>query len=76
MKNTLRIFHRKDVISPCFNCTERHVGCHSDCEKYQAWSSNNYEQWHKARNAYIPERRLNEFVIQNIQKTKKQRRLR
>lgn len=21
----------------CYHCTERHVGCHSDCERYLAW---------------------------------------
>ena len=21
----------------CFNCQERHVGCHSTCERYAAW---------------------------------------
>lgn len=19
---------------PCLNCTERHIGCHADCERY------------------------------------------
>ena len=23
--------------APCFNCTERHVGCHAECDKYQAY---------------------------------------
>lgn len=23
--------------SPCFKCTERHGGCHSECEKYKAY---------------------------------------
>ena len=22
---------------PCYNCPERRVGCHSGCERYQAW---------------------------------------
>lgn len=21
----------------CFNCTERHIGCHSECEKYKEY---------------------------------------
>lgn len=21
----------------CFNCQERHVGCHSTCERYATW---------------------------------------
>lgn len=24
--------------SPCYGCEDRHVGCHAECEKYQAWA--------------------------------------
>lgn len=24
-------------MNGCFGCTERHMGCHSDCEKYKGW---------------------------------------
>lgn len=23
------------MIYPCYNCTERSLGCHTNCEKYQ-----------------------------------------
>lgn len=23
--------------APCYKCEERHRGCHSECEQYQAW---------------------------------------
>lgn len=33
--------------SPCKNCKERQVGCHSHCEKYKQWSKAHLEE--KAR---------------------------
>ena len=24
--------------SPCFNCEDRHPGCHADCQMYAEWS--------------------------------------
>ena len=26
--------NRDNTFSPCKDCEERHVGCHSECEKY------------------------------------------
>ena len=28
----------------CFNCTERHIGCHGTCEKYKQWKEEYLEQ--------------------------------
>ena len=25
------------VNGPCFNCPDRHIGCHGKCERYAAW---------------------------------------
>lgn len=25
--------------SPCYNCTKRHLGCHSDCAEYKVYQS-------------------------------------
>ena len=27
-----------DKSNPCFECTERVLGCHSGCEKYKTWT--------------------------------------
>ena len=29
--------------SPCFECTERHMGCHSECEKYKQFRAEREE---------------------------------
>lgn len=27
------------IDAPCADCQKRYVGCHSDCENYKAWKS-------------------------------------
>ena len=27
----------KRTVSPCFNCKDRHAGCHAECERYAEW---------------------------------------
>lgn len=29
------------INSPCYECAERSLGCHADCEKYIAWAAQN-----------------------------------
>lgn len=26
-------------VAPCKNCTERHLACHDECEKYKEWKA-------------------------------------
>lgn len=28
---------KRDSVSPCKDCLDRYLGCHSDCEKYITW---------------------------------------
>ena len=30
-------------VGPCKDCEERHLGCHSDCERYKAYR----EEWER-----------------------------
>lgn len=30
--------------NPCKDCPDRHIGCHSDCERYLAWRKV-YDEW-------------------------------
>ena len=32
------------MTAPCKDCRERHHGCHSECEKYLAFSKENEER--------------------------------
>ena len=36
--------------NPCFKCTERHMGCHSDCKKYLLWRDSYVEMQKNNKN--------------------------
>lgn len=59
------------VQSPCKNCEDRMVGCHSTCEKYKA-----FQQENDANNKIIRENRKKEndivsFRVEAIRKYNK-----
>ena len=35
--------------NPCKDCPDRHLGCHSKCERYKAWKKEREELKEKAR---------------------------
>lgn len=43
------------IKAPCYNCTDRHAGCHAECEKYLAWSEERkqatYDRWSRESQA-------------------------
>jgi hypothetical protein len=55
----------------CKNCEERHVGCHSDCEKYKKEREQHLAEKH---NLYVEKKKVknvSEATIQGIQRMKK-----
>lgn len=42
-------------LSPCFECEERFLGCHSKCERYSTWGAEN-ERIREARSKYLQSR--------------------
>lgn len=42
--------------TPCQNCTERHPGCHGECERYKEMKQER-EELHKARDDYFEDKR-------------------
>lgn len=30
--------------NPCYQCQDRHVGCHSSCERYTSWKTEHEQQ--------------------------------
>jgi hypothetical protein len=41
------------VVSPCYKCSDRSVGCHAECEKYKKYRTEVeaiQEQYHNAHN--------------------------
>lgn len=47
------------MINPCKDCTDRHIGCHSECDKYKYWKARleevkkAKEEQHKKDEAYF-----------------------
>lgn len=42
--------------NPCFNCPDRHVGCHGKCERYQNWNTEhikNREEYREKKAAFM-----------------------
>ena len=35
---------RKKKPSPCKDCTERHLGCHSECSLYSSWKDDYFDK--------------------------------
>lgn len=57
------------IVNPCKDCTERYVGCHSECEKYAEYRSQIEE-----KNRLIHEGRQ-ELYGADVYEKKKSRRL-
>lgn len=45
----------------CKDCTERYVGCHSECEKYQAYLDELYDMREKIRKGKMDEREFKSY---------------
>lgn len=61
--------------NPCFNCSERKVGCHAQCERYQAKRSD-----HEKRKAALREKNALDAIVYQMnsdsaKKRKKKRNL-
>lgn len=58
-------------VGSCYGCTERHVGCHSDCEKYKKA----LEEYKRKKDAFkVIERAqkdIDGYTKSNIEKCKK-----
>lgn len=39
-----------NVISPCKDCPDRHVGCHGTCKRYKEWDTANRERRERRQN--------------------------
>lgn len=62
------------ITAPCKDCAERHIGCHSSCEKYQAFHKENTERLEAQRIAKILE--YDDAFIKRMQKLRDKRRRR
>lgn len=56
---------------PCKDCTDRHVGCHSECPKYIAAKEDNDEKKERIREAKARENIIWGFKKKTIAATKR-----
>lgn len=62
---------KTNTSNPCYNCSDREVGCHSRCEKYQTAHAE-----HEARKAAIREKATLDTIVysMNVEASKKRKR--
>lgn len=46
------------VVVPCMNCSDRHINCHSTCEKY-----NDYKEDKEVENKAIRKSKVDEGLV-------------
>lgn len=61
--------HRRST-PPCKGCEERVVGCHSVCEKYKDWKTDELKRMEYANNVYVTEKVANDYVVKKIRSMK------
>ncbi len=52
MKTTPTPPYTPRPVAPCYQCPDRHVGCHSKCERYKAYAAEVSADREKAAAAY------------------------
>jgi len=62
------------INSPCKNCTERHMGCHAECEKYrkareETDAAREKERLHRETEAYFAD-----YAKETLRRMKNRRR--
>ena len=66
--------YRNSVHSPCKDCSDRHIGCHAECDKYKAFKkalNNEHRKEYKQHNA---ENRATRHEVDSKERTLKRQR--
>ena len=69
------VFSRhKRTDSPCYGggkgCDKRVVGCHSTCEKWKEWKTDELKRMEYANDLYVTEKLANDYVVKKIRSMK------
>ena len=67
---TKSLYYRKPS-SPCKGCSDRIVGCHSECKEYCEWVKIEESIMNKIQNAKLDESMKNEVDIKGTKRRKK-----
>ena len=61
----------KEQNNPCYQCPDRHVGCHSECEKYQTWNAAHIELNRQKRSAQELENMYRGYCVETTQRNRR-----
>ena len=61
------------AVYACMGCTERHVGCHSTCEKYRQQSTEQREISQKIRSEKAKDEQYRGYVSETAKRNNKRR---
>lgn len=59
---------------PCIDCPDRHVGCHADCKREQAWLETEQARLDGIYAAKAGDKLVDEFRGDMVYKTKRRKR--
>ena len=60
--------------NPCFNCPDRHVGCHIDCDRRREWLDEHLERKRDIDRKRAAEGMLTSYQMNEQAKSKQHRR--
>ena len=63
----------KEKNNHCFNCPDRHAGCHGKCEKYQTWNAEHIERNRQERTAKERENMMWAYYVETCHRNQKSR---
>jgi len=72
-RTTPKIYTPKKILKQfqCKDCTDRHVGCHAECEKYKAVKEQQNEAYKIMAQQYGKDRMLEDYTVLEKVKNKK-----
>ncbi len=59
--------------SPCKDCPDRHIGCHSQCEKYKVFAEDNKQVQYEIRKVVDRENSLNAYEMQRAKRIRERK---
>ena len=58
---------------PCYECPDRHVGCHSECDRYKEFACKKREASQKAWKIRMEEHKISNYVVETKSRMKRGR---
>ena len=75
MSNIPRTCYYRQKMSPCKDCQKRFVGCHSSCNDYAEWKTEEYGERDKVYKEFFEQHPIEDYKIKlRINLNRKKRR--